>query len=328
VTRLELATFRCGVNRNRLLLTLIHFVVDKLTDRSYHRRARHLESWALVAIGIRDETKEFESRFLIRNGILPVEVVMRQSKTGRRRSRVLVVTVVCICAVVLGTGWMTRKGANRPPQQNSAPRLQNRTRSFEVLQIKLEDRGVVLTLKNGYTKNITAFAVSVNRSSTQTDFLYSEGEDWSGIAPGAVHTINVGMERSSNPEVAAQEGINIRVLAVVFDDRTSDGDQKMAAEILDMREGSKIQLTRIIGLVDRELKSTAPVDDGAVNHLRSQISALPIESPDSVTESTSLRSQKYEALRRLDDQANSSVETARERMIRLKAACEELLARL
>ncbi|MEK6303970.1 MAG: hypothetical protein AABO41_24970 [Acidobacteriota bacterium] len=254
---------------------------------------------------------------------------MLQSKTVRRNSRVLVVTVVCICAMVLSTGWMTRKGANRPPQQNSTPRLHNRTRSFEVIQMKFENSSaVVLTLKNGYTKNITAFAVAVNRSSTQSDFLYSEGEDWSGIAPGAVHTVHVGMERSSNPEVAAQEGINIRVLAVVFDDRTSDGDQKMAAEILDMREGSKIQLTRIIDLIDRELKSTAKVDDGAVDHLRSQISALPIESPGSVAESTSLRSQRYEALQRLDYQANPSVETARERMIRLKAAYKELLARL
>src|ERR1700740_3545666 len=130
---------------------------------------------------------------------------MRQSKTVRRSSRVLVVTVVCICAVVRGRGGMPRRGRARPPQQNSAPRLQNRTRSFEVLQMRVEGSDVVLTLRNGYSKKITAITVSVNRSSTQADFLYSELEDQGGIAPGAIYTINAGMERSSNPEIAAQE---------------------------------------------------------------------------------------------------------------------------
>lgn len=254
---------------------------------------------------------------------------MDRRQTLFRSSRFSIVMLVGICTLILGTGWINRRGPNRLPTQKRPPRLQNKTNSFEVVQIKTENDGVELALKNGYTKNITAYAISVNRLLSQVDFLYSEREeDQRGIAPGFVYTTNAGIDRSSNRDVAAQEGIDIRVLAVVFDDRTGDGDPKSVAEILEMREGSKKQLARIIGVVNEVLNSTATVDDGTIDQLISQISSLPTESVGSIAKSTGLRGEKDGALQRLDSLANSKSQPAGEMISRFRVACEKLLARL
>lgn len=248
--------------------------------------------------------------------------------TFHRNPKALIFILVAICALVLGIGGFARKSANDLPTRSNSPRVQNKTRAFEVKQIRHDEGRVELGLKNGYKRNITAFAVSVNRLISQVDFLYSELEDQIGIAPEEVYTSGVSFARSNNPAVAAQENLDIRVLAVVFDDKTSDGDPSLVAEILNMRQGSKIQLTRIIGLVNKALTSLPIIDDTAFDKLRSQISSLPTDSQSSTAESTSLRGEKDAALRRLDQIVHSSSQSAKKRIRRLKETCENLFARL
>lgn len=253
------------------------------------------------------------------------------SETGaspQNRKALVLVTLISMCLLVLGIGGVARKSSSGLTAKNNSPQIQNKTRSFEVNRIANNEGRVELGLKNGYKKNITAFAVSVNRLISEVDFLYSELEDQNGLAPEEVYTSAISVARSNNPAVAAKEGLDITIIAVLFDDNTSDGDPSLIAEILDMRRGSKIQLRRIISLVNKALSSSGIIDDTEFDKLRSQISSLPIDSQISAAESSSLRGEKDAGLRRLDRVLHSSSDSANKKMALFRETCETLLARL
>ncbi len=248
---------------------------------------------------------------------------MIQREAFLRRSGVPVITIVSICALVLGIGAVARKSAREPRTQGKTPQIQNKTRSFEVvrtpeiMQTRINDDGLELSLRNGSDKNITAFAVSVNRTISETDFVFSEFEDQRGIVPQTVYTKRFSFALSGNPDDTAQQNLDISVLAVVFDDKSSEGDPRLIAAILGRRQESKVQLTRIVHLLDKPLDSPGIIDDTVLGRLKSRISALPTDSQSS--------SEKEDTLRRLDQVDRSSL---LERIRRLKETYENLIARL
>lgn len=254
---------------------------------------------------------------------------MSRNLNTLRTSVSSIVILAGIFALYMGT--VMRKGAGQLSTRSSAPRIQNKTHSFEVVQANSnpEANGCIqLSLRNGYRRNITAYVVTANRLISIIDFLYSEGDDQSGIAPDAVHTRPVCVPKAIDPEIAATEGRQIFVQAVVFDDGTGDGDPEFIADILNRRRGSKIQLTRIIGVVKRVLNSGNTIDDNALEALKSEISSLTTESQASVAESDSLRGQKDAALSLLNGLMRSGSRDVRETIIRFKENCESLSARL
>ena len=235
-----------------------------------------------------------------------------------------------IFALFLVMGGVMRNGVDRQ-SRSSTPRIQNKTHSFEVAQATANPGAngcIQLSLRNGYRRPITAYVVSANRLITIIDYLYSEGEDQRGIAPDAVHTTPVCVPKAIDPDIAAKEGRQIFVQAVVFDDGTGDGDPEFIADILNRRRGSKIQLTRIIGVVKRVLNSGNTLDDAALEAFKSEISSLTTDSQASVAESDSLRGQKDAALSLLDGLTHSGSRDVSETIIRFKEICESLAARL
>lgn len=257
------------------------------------------------------------------------EVVMLRN-TSLPRLRIVIITLVSVCVLVLGVG-ARRKSGNRPAKQDKTaqiesinPQVQNKTRSFELIQARrnrsIDAAGPELSLRNGYDKNITAFAVSVNGLLVSPDFVYSENEDWRSIAPGAVYTSGFGyVVRSVNPAfpVAAPKDFDINVLAVVFDDGSSDGDEKAAAGILYARLKSKRILTRIVDLLDGDLNSRA-MDYTLFDELKSRISSLSNDPADA--------SDINDVLRWLG-QSDHGLSPS-ERTVGVKQTCENLLARL
>src|SRR6185369_15648871 len=167
-----------------------------------------------------------------------------------------------------------------------------------------ENGEVELSLRNRYSKNITACAVSVNGSITEVDFAFSELEDQRGLSPESVYEQKYSFARRVNKS-AARQNLDISILAVVFDDKTGDGDPKFVTEILDTRLGSKIQLTRIIALLNDAL-NLPRVPYEAVDTLKARISSLPVDSANSTSETAreGLRNQKSDALRRLESQTS------------------------
>lgn len=235
--------------------------------------------------------------------------------------RVVVIALVSVCVVVLGVG-AARKSASGPRTRGNTLQIQNKTRSFEVIrtpeimQTEINDEGLELSLRNGSDKNITAFAVSVNRAISETDFVFSELEDHRGIVPQSVYRNRFSFARSGNPDRTAQQNLDIGVLAVVFADGSSEGDPRLIAAILGQRQESKVQLTRIVQLLDEALDSPGIAKDTVFDRLRSRISALP-----GLQSST----EKEDTLRRLDQVDRS---TPLERIRRLKETYENLIARL
>ena len=124
--------------------------------------------------------------------------------------------------------------------------------------------------------------------------------------------------RSVNPAVAAREGLDISVLAVVFDDGSGDGDEKAVAAILDERQKSKLRLTRIIDLLNGDLSSSRAINDTVVDELRSRISSLATGPEDSSEVNDVLR-----WLGELDQRLSP-----RGKIVRVKEICENLAARL
>ncbi|HXU35793.1 MAG TPA: hypothetical protein VN937_05475 [Blastocatellia bacterium] len=252
---------------------------------------------------------------------------MRSSKTVLQRSSVPVILLI-VCLLGLGIGGVSLKSQKSTGIQSNTPRIQNRTRSFEVVQVSPsvgENGEVELSLRNRYSKNITACAVSVNGSITEVDFAFSELEDQRGLSPESVYEQKYSFARRVNKS-AARQNLDISILAVVFDDKTGDGDPKFVTEILDTRLGSKIQLTRIIALLNDAL-NLPRVPYEAVDTLKARISSLPVDSANSTSETAreGLRNQKSDALRRLESQTSLNPQ---ERIRTLKDIYESLAARL
>jgi len=162
------------------------------------------------------------------------------------RSRMaLIITLISLCALVLVVGASRKTGngsgkqSGTPHMERFTPRVENKTHSFEITRARRNldiDAGPELSLRNGYEKNITAFAVSVNGLITMSDFAYSENEDHRTIVRGAVYTSLFGCGRRSVGLAGGErEDFDIRILAVLFDDKSSDGDDKGVAFLLDNR---------------------------------------------------------------------------------------------
>jgi hypothetical protein len=202
------------------------------------------------------------------------------------------------------------------------PKVQNKTRSFELTRARrnldIDLAGPELSLRNGYEKHITAFAVSVNGLIVLSDFLLNENEDRRPIAPGAVYTGGFGTVRRSVDRGAAREDFDIKVLAVVFDDRSSDGDWREVAFILEQRLRMKRLLTRVVDLINEDLNSLRTIDDGVFDELRSRISSLSSDPADA--------GDINDVLRRLDQSDHGL--SLNERVSSVKETCENFVSRL
>jgi hypothetical protein len=253
---------------------------------------------------------------------------MKRSKAFLRSSSVPIV-VFAVLVLFLSIGAARKSGSQPGNQdwtqklQSITPRVQNKTRSFEITRAR-QNRGVSgsgpeLSLRNGYDKNITAFAVSVNGLIALSDFVYSESEDGRAIAQGAVYTRWFGnVRRSAHRPAPAQEDFDIEVLAVVFDDKSSDGDKEAIGFLLDQRLKSKRLLTRVVDLLNEDLDSSRTSDDTMSAELRSRISSLSDDPSDS--------SDINDVLRWISQTASGL--SSSERTVQVKEICENLISRL
>ena len=110
--------------------------------------------------------------------------------------------------------------------------------SLAIADIEVQKYFVVLTLRNDSDKAITAFSLSESGVNSRSEMIGSDRI----MAPGAIKTTLCGLPSPTSPE----KGITI--LAVVYEDGTSEGDPKYIKQIFDARAGTQAQLTRILPL--------------------------------------------------------------------------------
>ena len=210
--------------------------------------------------------------------------MMKQSPSYRKSYFVsIVLSFICV-AVVGASAWSLK---TRPRRQADF-QVKNRAEGLQIVSSETVGNNLRLSLRNNYSKNITAYTVSVGNLKMQEDFIYSDRV----IAPGTDYTLNIPIPSS---------GSNTNVLAAVFDDQTSDGDSTLSTAIKERRRGEKIQLTRILPLLQHTLSLPSPVPMEALNNLKSQISSLPEASDHGLSQSFNggLHNSKEEALRAL-----------------------------
>ncbi|HVF90413.1 MAG TPA: hypothetical protein VNH22_10120 [Blastocatellia bacterium] len=145
-------------------------------------------------------------------------------------------------------------GANARPtgQVSDQPerlRITNSVPGFELLSFERVGRDIKLLFKNNYSKNITSYALLMGKNAKVIQCLIYSEPDWS-LPPGVDHEYTLTMPRSLNGK---QEN-SLTIAAVVFDDRTGEGDAKIIHEIMEERLGKKVQTARALSVFKEFLK--------------------------------------------------------------------------
>lgn len=163
---------------------------------------------------------------------------------------------VTSCAVVLGLGLLawtvplaqSQKDALKA-EEPQRPKI-NRTSKTEALQVvsaSAINRFARVSLKNVSNKNVNGIQLAINGGILQIEFLDADGAENQQIAPGAIYEEMFPFDGNEPVEVA--------ILAVTFDDKTSDGKASLANEIFETRRGVKQQLVRFKPLLATAIRS-------------------------------------------------------------------------
>jgi hypothetical protein len=188
-------------------------------------------------------------------------------------------------------------------------KVSNKTQHLYIVSIeKKQDNQILISLRNDYAKKITSYELSMGSKLTLVDYKYSDHED--GISPGNVveelQTIDI------DPELSEK---GIAILAVLFEDGTSDGDPAHIQEIVQYRLGGKMQLERALLMLEKvkarprnEISAELARIKADLNSSRDQDSALPQYVKFGINDAKMMLSREIESLsNHLDDGAESQI---------------------
>jgi len=214
---------------------------------------------------------------------------MNMQKVISIRRLAVLILIVAACLLMVGGAQPVRpptKQTTTPETgttQSKSPRaiIKSRVRNLRPINIKvLSDRTIEVTLRNDCDKDITAVAASVNGMASRREYLVAELEASQKLARGATDSFLY--EKPSTPDE------RLEILAVVFSDGTSEGDKVQIREILDQRQGMKIQLLRILPLLQRLGNASSATAPSEFATLKQTVESLPMTKDDHSPMSTDL----------------------------------------
>lgn len=203
-----------------------------------------------------------------------------------RTKGVITIILLLVCIAVLGI-VIKPSGTRAIPIQETLPQIINETKSFEILSVIKKDGYIEVSLRNISQKNINGYTVAfgsngqVMKDTTVGDHLILPQNVDDFIIPNNV------LARSS-----------IRIINVMFDDGTFEGNPVAASEFRNRRLGLKVQLKRILALLQSVLNSPDVDSPTALDRFKAQVSSL-TEKSDGVMSRTGeigLHDMKEEAL--------------------------------
>jgi hypothetical protein len=146
--------------------------------------------------------------------------------------------------------------------------VQNLTNGLTVIKLEknIKSDSLRVLLRNDYAKTITAYDVSVGSGTIQSQCLTEETDERAFIHPGDTR-------EETYPLQDDVDTLGIRVLAVVFEDKTSDGEQRYIQELQEYRTGLKIEIEGTL----RQVKDTLQLSKG---ELQQAIARLASSTPE------------------------------------------------
>jgi hypothetical protein len=188
-------------------------------------------------------------------------------------------TILIATGVFIGGNFrssMQAQNTSRTLEDTSGSLIvNNHTASFEVVsvdestQIGKKGKRVSLTLRNKSAKNITAFALYAGGQTVKADF-FPDGE----VAPNGTHIERVFLPTASS-SISDKEKVSL--MAVLFDDNTSEGNPKIIREIKEHRAGKIAQFARIVPLIKKALNAPDEKLAVEVQQAKAAISGLPVQ---------------------------------------------------
>ena len=145
--------------------------------------------------------------------------------------------------------------------------IANRTARFAIVSEEERDGQLRLVLRNGYDKEIVAFAFTER----QADGRIMRSSSGHAIASGGLQEFQYG-------KVA--EGDSLELACVVFRDGSADGDPAVVQKMRDGWAGRKAEKARILPLLRAVANLPAPEKVAATGKLIADLQAQPQEQPD------------------------------------------------
>jgi hypothetical protein len=173
---------------------------------------------------------------------------MSKDKALFQSSRFIAIAAIVAGIILVGGNvWSSSKKSTK-----EAVRVNNHTQTCQILAAQKHDGHIKLSLRNDSNKDITAFVVALSVRpgdlfTVKEDFAYSEIDFV--IAPGEVYEKPIPIPSS----LVNQKTIPLDLLAVVFGDKSSEGDYEVVRGIEDERLGEKIQLDETVSLLNEML---------------------------------------------------------------------------
>ena len=242
--------------------------------------------------------------------------------------------IVTVVGLLLLIGVFIIAGSHSQQAEPAAkqnPPVINHTQRLTVVSAVRNGGELYLALRNDYTTNIMAYAVSIGDFQFTEDFVWS-GFESAGIVPNTTYEVRIPSSNSIKP---------VNISAALLADGNGDGNAAILEEIKDQHLAGRIQIERALHLLNDYLKPSASLK---VSQLKSQI-VIDLNAPeaDSLTalrklqparQWTSLSEEARNALENAkqnvfgDFKNVESAEDVREELLRLKHHYEIILSRL
>jgi len=198
-----------------------------------------------------------------------------QKRIAKYRNQLSIVAALAFACLLLLAVSVASSNNSLPSNQSEVLQIDNKTQAFQIISSEINNGIVRVSLRNGYSKTINGFTLADSESSgIQIDFTSTD----SPIAPGETYQYKIPLRSiQSSLDSAENNKFKLKVLSVVFDDGTSDGDYHAIAQMKNRRRGEKVQLARIMPLLNQALASSDTDILDALRRLKSQIASLSVE---------------------------------------------------
>ncbi len=152
-------------------------------------------------------------------------------------------------------------------QPGEGPRIVNHTKALEIVRVEKSLDGYQLWVKNNSGKNVVAYTISTGDSGLSVD-----GVGYESVRPALAAGATSDGSQLYGPNVE-KDGITIPV--VVFEDRSFEGNPKLAAQFLVSGDGIRIQAPNVLLMIEQTLAANDAELPAAFEKLETQLWAIP-----------------------------------------------------